>query len=116
MVGGTDLSEGRVEVEYFGEWGTICDDSWDITDATVVCHELGYRTATRATTNAEFGGGDADQPIWLDDVSCSGSEGHLSDCANGGWGTHNCYHAEDAGVACEGIIIFPVVLLLLLVQ
>ncbi len=100
--GGTSPSEGRIEVLYNGVWGTVCDDSWDINDATVVCHELGYRVATRATTNGEFGSGHADQPIWLDEVACSGSEAHIADCVNGGWGTHDCHHYEDAGVSCEG--------------
>lgn len=43
MVGGNDEHEGRVEVQYRGEWGIICDDGWDLNDAKVVCSMLGYK-------------------------------------------------------------------------
>ena len=39
-------------------------------------------------------------PIWMNDVSCTGNETHLRHCPFGGWGVHSCGHHEDAGVKC----------------
>ena len=50
--------------------------------------------------NAFFGEGTG--PVWLDDLSCTGSELRLIDCTNGGVGTVDfCNgHADDAGLRC----------------
>ena len=90
---------GRVEVLYSGIWGTICSDYWDLPDAEVVCHQLGYDGALRAVRNAAFGQGTG--LIWLDDVKCVGNEPSISHCNHLELGAHNCRHYKDAGVVCR---------------
>ena len=98
LVDGPIRYEGRVEVYHNGEWGTVCDDGWDLNDAQVVCIEVGLGTAVSAGYNAFYGEGNG--TIWLDNVNCTGSELMIEHCSHGEWGTQNCSHSQDAGVKC----------------
>ncbi|XP_044844674.1 deleted in malignant brain tumors 1 protein-like isoform X2 [Mauremys mutica] len=99
LVDGSSRCSGRVEVFHNQQWGTVCHDSWDITDAEVVCRQLGCGTALSALTGAHFG--QQSDPIWLDDVQCTGTEAALAECRALPWGDNNCHHGEDAGVVCS---------------
>ena len=79
-------------------WGTVCDDSWDMSDAMVACRQLGYETAVRPLQGDQVPNGSG--RIWLDDVACTGNEESLFSCRHGRFGVHDCSHFEDAGVEC----------------
>ncbi|XP_043393602.1 scavenger receptor cysteine-rich type 1 protein M130-like isoform X15 [Chelonia mydas] len=102
LANGGSPCAGRVEVKHQDQWGTVCDDGWDMADAGVVCKQLGCGAAVSADDQAHFGAGSG--KIWLDEVACDGTESALWHCGNEGFGESDCSHAEDAGVTCSGHI------------
>ena len=117
LADGTSDSNGRVEVCRNSIWGTVCDNGWDVLDATVVCRQLGIEGTSEefhvnvaqavtsslclvsgvlSTSKASFGAGTG--AINLDNVQCTGSEDNLLDCPF--VGNSECTHDEDAGVFC----------------
>ena len=87
---------GRVEVYTLGYWGTVCDDAFDLTDANIVCRELGYSGALVVSFFGQGGG-----VIALDEVACEGDETSILQCPHNGLFNHDCIHSEDVGVVCN---------------
>ncbi|RXN29192.1 lysyl oxidase -like protein [Labeo rohita] len=99
LKGGAKTGEGRVEVLKGSEWGTVCDDHWNLQSASVVCRELGFGTAKEALTGARMGQGMG--PIYMNEVQCRGDEKSLWDCPHKSITAKDCKHLEDASVICN---------------
>ena len=101
LVGGSSYNEGTVEVNYNGEWGTVCHARWYTRNAYVICRQLGFGEYGSTYYHAYFGRGSG--PIWLDNVRCTGSESTLASCGHLGFNvTTSCSHSLDVGVRCYG--------------
>ena len=102
LVAGSSYNEGRVEVYYNGEWGTVCDDEWVDTDAGVVRRQLRFGSSGTAIGSAGFGQGSGS--IWLGGIKCTGDEPVLASCGHFGINvTKSCHHTQDVGVRCTGL-------------
>ncbi|XP_071486159.1 scavenger receptor cysteine-rich domain-containing group B protein-like [Diadema antillarum] len=102
LVGGPSSDRGRIEIFHENRWGTICNNNWSRKEALVACRQLGFPGV--AISSYYYGPGEG--PIYLDEVSCTGSESKLTDCRSRGWGTHTCTHSDDIGVQCSSTEIY----------
>lgn len=100
---GTEPYNGRIEVMYNGEWGTICNMGWDLNDARVFCRQLGYVdvTATGLVSYYNYSAGSG--RIWQTNVNCTGQERRFGDCFfTEAWGNaSSCNHSMDVAVQCS---------------
>ena len=100
LVNGPTEYEGRVEVYHNGVWGTVCGiNGWNWNAAQVVCQEMGLSVAT-ATIGYSYLYGRGIGQIWLDNVTCIGTELSIANCSHRGWGIHSCNNFWDVGVKC----------------
>ncbi|XP_034057537.1 T-cell differentiation antigen CD6-like isoform X2 [Gymnodraco acuticeps] len=99
LAGGSGRCAGRVELWRNGEWGTVCDDQWDLRDADVVCAQLGCGYAVSVTgQGGSFPPGRG--PVHRDELNCTSREESLWDCP-ASQEESDCGHKEDAGVVCS---------------
>lgn len=110
LVNGKNSYTGRVEIFHAGQWGTICDDSFDRADAVVICRILKFKNPERAVaySQAHFGQGNQTTHIVASHLHCNGLETNLGQCTPS-WNPTGCGHNEDIGVdccpGCQDIII-----------
>uniref|UniRef100_A0A3B4FF69 Soluble scavenger receptor cysteine-rich domain-containing protein SSC5D n=1 Tax=Pundamilia nyererei TaxID=303518 RepID=A0A3B4FF69_9CICH len=93
LTGGSTHCDGRVEYFNKGQWGTVCAESWDMNDATVVCRQLDCGKPHKLI---QLGPGTGN--IWTDQIECNGEESTLTQCFT----RATCGHEYDAGVLCAG--------------
>lgn len=104
LVEGSARNSGRVEVLHQSVWGTVCDDGIYTSGTaqddfiSVTCGQLGFSGAGSAILTTSVP--DGVDPVWMDNVSCAGTESALPMCPFNGWGIENCSHYEDIGLTC----------------
>jgi hypothetical protein len=99
LVGGDNVTSGRLEVRFKGVWGTVCDDNFGEEEGAVACRMLGFEGRAVVHSEAAFGTGRG--PIWIQNIVCNGSEKGLAECKAPAWNpTFHCKHLEDVGVEC----------------
>ena len=101
--GGNQPYNGRVEVMYNGEWGTICNSGWDINDARAFCRQLGYVDAIATGLVSDYLYSSGAGRIWQTNVDCTGQERRFGECFfPETWGnTASCGHSMDVAVQCS---------------
>ncbi|XP_060677687.1 scavenger receptor cysteine-rich type 1 protein M130-like [Hemiscyllium ocellatum] len=100
LVGGSSNCSGRVEIMCDEGWGALCGDSWDLTEANVVCRQLGCGFALSSQGGSAYS--QAKGIIWQNDVKCKGSESSLSDCLSMEPTQKECDRKGIAHVICSG--------------
>ncbi|XP_052429854.1 scavenger receptor cysteine-rich type 1 protein M130-like [Carassius gibelio] len=98
---GDGRCSGRLEVYHNAVWGSVCDDQWDISNAQVVCRQLGCGAALRADGNSTFGAGE--NVVWMYKVECRGNEIHLWDCPLS-LNNHTDCSRKLVTLTCEGLL------------
>ena len=103
LADGDGAADGRLEIFHDNQWGLVCDDGFGDREAAVACGQLGYGGVLGFEVEVVAS---EETPVWLDDVSCTGSETRLVDCRHGGLGgEHNCSHIEGVRVACDPTVV-----------
>lgn len=106
---------GRVEICVNSTWGTVCNDYWDDSDASVVCRQVGFsgegininikeiETASiGAIAQTRYYYYLSNFPVHITDLNCNGTEESVLDCSHNTITQHSCQRYSTAYVQCPG--------------
>ena len=97
LKGGSTAGEGNVyALNSENQFGPVCDDFWENTDARVVCRQFGYDDGV-ATWMSQFG--NVETEFAMDDVKCNGNGNQQQACHYST--SDNCGENEGAGAICS---------------
>lgn len=113
LANGSNKCTGRVEVYRNGQWASVCDDTWDMLSAEVVCKNLQCGKAQKIPETGFFGRGSAS--VLIEEVSCSGREHSLDQCQLT-VGSSTCNSTTVAGVHCAGKITLILIIVCIIVS
>jgi len=104
LVQGKSSTEGLVEVNNKGVWGSVCFAEFYDKDAEVVCRTLGHKGGkAKGTMSSSEAGifGKSSSQNWISRLGCTGEEAHLGKCDIRWDPRHNnCPATATAGVIC----------------
>ena len=104
---GSSALEGYVEAFDVSNsvWSSVCDTSFDILDAHVICKMMGFNTSIIALTNSAaheiYGTSPSGSNFVLDNLDCSGKENSVFECQLTGELSDECEATQIAGVKCS---------------
>lgn len=107
LIGGATEMEGRLQVYLDGKWGTVCDYGWTLTDAALVCHQLGYALNPKdwRLQRSELPSAGTSEDVILSNVRCTEHDIDISRCraerATEKDFLNSCSHEQDVGIRCS---------------
>ena len=106
-LGGSESSQREGYVEGLGtngQWGSICDNGFDIKDADVICRMLRFSYAILALASSTADDLYGEPPLEnfvLSNLKCNGNEESIfTECIHPGEWSETCNKSEIAGVQC----------------
>ena len=98
LANGSSITEGRVEMLYQGEWGSICKPSVKNLEATFICNQLGFQYSDGIKS---FGRGSGE--VLVSGLNCNGNEGSILECYHKLDDSECAQYRYDLGVICSNL-------------